>query len=176
MIPMAITDARISSAEQIAKAIGRGRLRQDVLGDAYLALVEAEAAGMSQDAAEKLVRRKCRTALRRQWGYENRTSLTAPREGIVTSNNADLWEALNALPPRQHRAVFLHFWEGRTCSEIAQEMLCSEKAVQNLIGRAFATLKDILPDKRGFLPSPMRTVNESAIQINDISGRESDET
>jgi len=176
MIPMAITDESISNAEKIAKAIGKGRFRKEVVADAHLALVEAEAAGMSKDEAEKLIRTRCRTALRRQWGYENRISSTAPRGGVPTLNHVDLWEALKALPPRQHRAVVLHFWEGLRCSEIAAEMLCSEKAAQNLIGRALATLKNILPEQRGFLPFSLRKVNESDIQISDFQRHYSEET
>jgi predicted DNA-binding protein (UPF0251 family) len=162
-MPMDITDERIARAGRIAKAIGRGRFREEVLGDAYLALVEAEANGMSPEEAERRVRDKCRNAVRRQWRYENRISFVAPKGASVATSHADLWEAIKVLPPRQYRAVVLYFWEGLSGSEIAVEMQCSRKAVENLIGRALSAIKNIFSDNRGFLPSSLRTAHRGKI-------------
>jgi hypothetical protein len=164
-----ITDERIAIASGIAKGMSRERCHDEgeVLGEAFLALVEAGLSGLSPEEAEARVRRECRNALRRQWRDENRVSFVARKGGIITApDHSDLWEGIKALPPRQYRAIHLHFWEGLEYPEVATEMGCTEKAAQNLGCRALANLQKILSGKRGLSTSRLRTASEG----KEISG------
>src|ERR1035441_3534715 len=163
-----ITDKRIAIASGIAKGMSRERCHDEgeVLGEAFLALVEAGLSGLSPEEAEARVRRECRNALRRQWRDENRVSFVARKGGATAPDHADLWEAIKALPPRQYRAIHLHFWEGLEYSEVATEMGCTEKAAQNLGCRALVNLQKILSGERGLLTSTLRTASEG----EEISG------
>jgi hypothetical protein len=59
---VSIADERIVRAAEIAGGMGRGRCHDEgeVLGEAFLALVEAEVSGLPLDEAESHIRRKCR--------------------------------------------------------------------------------------------------------------------
>ncbi len=163
-----ITDERIASVAGIAKGLSQGRCHDEseVLGEAFLALVEAEVGGLPAEEAESQIRRKCRNALRSQWREENRISFVASKAGGSAPDHLGLWESIKALPPRQYRAIVLHFWEGLEYSEVAAEMGCTEKAAQNLGCRALASLQKILSGERGLLTSTLRTASEG----EEISG------
>src|ERR1035441_2962058 len=99
-----ITDKRIAIAAGIAKGMSRERCHDEgeVIGEALLALVEAEVSGLSPEEAEAWVRRECRNALRRQWRDENRVSFVARKGGATAPDHADLWEGINAQIGRAH--------------------------------------------------------------------------
>ena len=84
----------------------------------------------------------------------------ASKAGGSAPDHLGLWESIKALPPRQYRAIVLHFWEGLEYSEVAAEMGCTEKAAQNLGCRALASLQKILSGKRGLLTPTLRTASE----------------
>jgi hypothetical protein len=163
-----ITDERIASIAEIAKEMSFGRCHDEgeVLGEAFLALIEAEAAGLLPGEAETQVRRKCRNALRRQWREENRASFVAVKRNAVAPDYTELGDAIKALPIRQRRAIDLHFFNGMEYSEVAIEMACTEKAAENLGCRALANLQQILSGERGLLTSTLRTASEG----EEISG------
>jgi DNA-directed RNA polymerase specialized sigma24 family protein len=155
-----ISDERMASVAGIARGMSRGRCADEgeVLGEAFLALVEADAAGLGPEKAEIQVRRKCRNALRRQWREESRTS--SPGRDIAEPDYTELREAIKSLPSRQCCAIELHFLEGLEYSEVAAEMSCTEKAAENLGCRALANLQKILSGKRGLLTSTLRKASE----------------
>lgn len=64
-------------------------------------------------------------------GNANPETIAAHREAVRL-----MWEALGALPPRQHTALFLKEVEGRTYREIAHVLRTSESAVETLLFRA----------------------------------------
>ena len=49
-------------------------------------------------------------------------------------------ELLSVLPEREQQIVYLRFFEGRTQSEIAEEIGISQMHVSRLLGRSLATL------------------------------------
>lgn len=53
-------------------------------------------------------------------------------------------EAVNRLPPRQRSVVILHRFEGLSHAQIAQVMECTEAAVESLLSRAYAELRQAL--------------------------------
>lgn len=60
-----------------------------------------------------------------------------PERSAVRREEADLaWQALAALPPRQHAALFLREVEGRSYREIAEALETTEAAVETLLFRA----------------------------------------
>jgi DNA-directed RNA polymerase specialized sigma24 family protein len=153
MRPVNVRDERIARVARIAKGIAPIRFRDDVLGDAYLTVVEAEAEGIPTEEAERRVRAACRNTLRRRWRDENRISFDVPKGGPAIADHPELWEAIKALRPRQYRAVVLRFWGGLSYSEIASEMHCSEKAAQNMLSRALANVKNNFLAGGGFCRS-----------------------
>ncbi len=166
---MNIPGERIDAVTRIAKGIGSGRFRDEVMGEAYLALVEAEADGCSPAEVDRRVRVRCRNIMRRQWTAENRISYVAPKGDVVTTDHTVLWEAIKGLPARQYRAVVLRFWGGLTFAEIGVEMNCSEKAAKGVVGRALGTVQNIFLGQRGFLPCCVRTDSEGEVNSREFS-------
>jgi len=58
--------------------------------------------------------------------------------------NERLAEGLRRLTERQRQAIWLRFWEGYQCKEIAVIFECSPAAVTNLMQRAFKQLRTYL--------------------------------
>lgn len=163
-----ISEECIADVERIAKGMSRGRCADEgnVLGEAFLALVQAHKDRLSPEQAEIRVRRKCRNALRRQWAAENRVSFTGtPKRDIAAPYYPELRDAIESLPSRQRRAVQLHFLEGIEYSEVATMMSCTEKAAENLGCRALANLQKLLSGERGLSASTLRTVSESGFPV-----------
>jgi RNA polymerase sigma-70 factor (ECF subfamily) len=48
----------------------------------------------------------------------------------IGSANAELWDAVRALPPRQAQVVALHYLEDRSVSQIAAILDCAEATVK----------------------------------------------
>jgi RNA polymerase sigma-70 factor (sigma-E family) len=61
----------------------------------------------------------------------------------------EAWHALLALPQRQRIAVVLRFYEDLSERETAEVMGCSASAVNSLIARSMATLRDELRGEDG---------------------------
>ena len=59
-----------------------------------------------------------------------RSETDRPGDLTIRSENADLWEAVRALPPRQAQVVALHYLEDRPVSEIAVILECAEATVK----------------------------------------------
>jgi RNA polymerase sigma-70 factor (ECF subfamily) len=55
-------------------------------------------------------------------------------------------QAVDALPERQRTAVLLHRYEGFSCREIVEVTGWSESAVESLLVRAYAKLREALSD------------------------------
>jgi RNA polymerase sigma-70 factor (sigma-E family) len=53
-----------------------------------------------------------------------------------------LWSAIGALPYRQRAAVVLRFYEDLSEQQTGQVLRCSSRAVNALVSRAMATLRD----------------------------------
>jgi RNA polymerase sigma-70 factor (sigma-E family) len=57
---------------------------------------------------------------------------------------ADLWQALQRLPPRQRAAVVLRYYEDLSERETASVLRCSVAAVKSLVGRGMQSLREQL--------------------------------
>ena len=66
-----------------------------------------------------------------------------------SGRDSDLWEALKALPPRQHTATRLYL-EGCGYEEIAQRMDTTPKSVERLLAHARTSMKEFLTHSGGF--------------------------
>ncbi|MFI6290817.1 SigE family RNA polymerase sigma factor [Nonomuraea sp. NPDC050790] len=58
-----------------------------------------------------------------------------------------LWAAVGALSPRQRAVIVLHYFEGRTLTQVAAILGCSLGAVKSQLGRALTRLR-VDPDIR----------------------------
>jgi len=141
-------DSLIDSVTVIAKGIGRGRFRDDVMGEAYLEMVAAEAEGCSREEIERRVRVQCRNSNRRQWREENRISFEIPvrmKRQVYESTDAGAIFALNraidSLPTRQRHAVNLRFRRGLAHAGIAVELGCTVRASHGVLARALESIK-----------------------------------
>jgi RNA polymerase sigma-70 factor (ECF subfamily) len=69
-----------------------------------------------------------------------------PNPLIESERSLRVQAALRSLPDRQRTAVILHRYESLSYREIAQVMEASESAVESLIMRAYAQLRERLAD------------------------------
>src|SRR4051794_3349415 len=67
-------EANKGAVLKIAKAIGRGRYRDDVISDAQMALIAGVAKGLDGENLRMYVRKQLRNTMRRLWAQDNRTA------------------------------------------------------------------------------------------------------
>ncbi|MFI6921290.1 SigE family RNA polymerase sigma factor [Nonomuraea spiralis] len=65
----------------------------------------------------------------------------------AVEDQAALWKAIATLSPRQRAVIVLHYFEGRTLTQIADILGCSLGAVKSQLGRALTRLR-VDPDIR----------------------------
>src|SRR5262245_24902338 len=84
------------------------------------------------------LRRKCleRAWLRRQTVPEPAT------ESVDVETRDDLWQAMNALPRRQRAALVLRYYEDLSEEEASRVLGCSVGALNQLVVRAKAALRE----------------------------------
>jgi len=70
----------------------------------------------------------------------------SPDPLVRAERAARVQQALDALPERQRTAVILHRYEGLSHREVAEAMNASAKAVESLLVRAYARLREELAD------------------------------
>jgi RNA polymerase sigma factor (sigma-70 family) len=73
-----------------------------------------------------------------------RRDLPAPDDGMDRDWAVVLREAVELLPPRQHRVLVLRYVHDLTLAEIARREGISKGAVQDALGRAHAQLRRLL--------------------------------
>jgi hypothetical protein len=126
-------------AEQLAKAKTAGRhYRDDVLGDAFLAVAEG---ATTRDEIENAIR----CAVIKEWTYSDRNGpICDLHEPIGPPERArfDIWGEVYRLPPRQRLAAVLVFCEGFTEEEAAKEMGCTRDTVHGYINCAIRKLRE----------------------------------
>lgn len=67
------------------------------------------------------------------------SAIDDPADSVVDDDA--LWELCGTLPLKQHAAVVLRYYEGRTDAEIAEALGCTVSTVRSQIHRALATLR-----------------------------------
>lgn len=75
---------------------------------------------------------------------EDFTILCDVQDFTCLVQNEELAAGLRRLTDRQRQAIWLRFWEGYQCQEIAAMFGCSPAAVTNLMQRAFKQLRTYL--------------------------------
>jgi hypothetical protein len=127
-------------ARQLTRAKTAGRnYRDDVLGDAFLAVVEG---ATTRDEIENAIR----CSVIKEWTYSRRNGpICDVQEPMGPPERAkfDVWGEVYRLPLRQRSAVVLVFCEGFTEAEAGKELGCTDVAVHQLIDRAIARLRKI---------------------------------
>ncbi|GAA3660448.1 hypothetical protein GCM10022224_024780 [Nonomuraea antimicrobica] len=68
-------------------------------------------------------------------------------QAAAADDRAVLWNAIGALSPRQRAVIVLHYFEGRTLTQVADIVGCSLGAVKSQLGRALTRLR-VDPDIR----------------------------
>ena len=75
---------------------------------------------------------------------KNRPLETQDQPEPIEADYSDLHSSLAKLKPKQSAAIYLSFWKKLSYTEIAQEMNCTEKEVDNLLFRAKAKLREMM--------------------------------
>ncbi|MEU4323695.1 SigE family RNA polymerase sigma factor [Nonomuraea dietziae] len=79
-----------------------------------------------------------------------------PRDAAAeVADQAAMWSAIGTLSPRQRAVVVLHYFEGRTLTQVADIVGCSLGAVKSQLSRALTRLR-VDPD--------MQTMNMERVQ------------
>jgi RNA polymerase sigma factor (sigma-70 family) len=77
----------------------------------------------------------------------------AEPEAIEPDTSADdrdqLWSAIGRLPYRQRAVLVLRYWEDLSEAQIGDVLRCSPRAVNSLLSRAKATLRDVIGRSEG---------------------------
>jgi RNA polymerase sigma-70 factor (ECF subfamily) len=67
-------------------------------------------------------------------------------EPLSHRSDSGVWEAVAGLAMPERAAVFLHYWEGMTTGEIADELTVSDRSVRRHLARARRNLRGVLND------------------------------
>jgi RNA polymerase sigma factor (sigma-70 family) len=145
----------VPRAEALARALtGDQHLAQDIAHDAFIRV--AGRFGLLRDpgAVEAYLQRAvvnlCRSHFRRM-GVERRG---LRRVGVVDTvapaapeDRDALWNAIQKLPYRQRAAVVLRFYEELSEAQAGEILRCSARAVNSLVSRAMATLRNDMEER-----------------------------
>lgn len=122
-------------------------LVQTALLKLYVAWPRVRRDGGEEAYARTIIVRAGIDESRRPWRRE-RAGLPAvdehAREPLPVEERDALFEALQALPPMQRRAVLLRHWLGLSVAETAQELGVTTGTVKSHTSRGLASLQDVL--------------------------------
>lgn len=68
----------------------------------------------------------------------------------LNDTEKELYAEVMKLPEKQKIAIYLHYFEGYTCREIAQILQCGESAVKMRLKKAREALKDRMEEVYGY--------------------------
>ncbi len=131
---------------------------EDIVQQAFLKILDAAArykpTAKFRTYLHSVVWRLCIDRYRKKKPVQAATSLDhyqadqiAPHDAVQqTETAARVRAAIDALPARQRMAVLLKHFDGLSYNEIAEAMDCTPRAVDSLLSRARAQLKDLLAD------------------------------
>jgi RNA polymerase sigma-70 factor (sigma-E family) len=144
--------------QHVGRAISLARLltgddhaAEDVAQDAFIRTAGRFAHLRQPDAFAAYLRRTvvnlCRARFRRQrvereWLSRQRPHEPTASAGVDPADRVTMWHAIEQLPWRQRAAVVLRYYEDLSQSEVAELLRCSVGAVESLLSRAMATLRE----------------------------------
>ncbi|UPK74511.1 SigE family RNA polymerase sigma factor [Nocardioidaceae bacterium SCSIO 66511] len=125
---------------------------QSAFAKAYANWRKVRRAGSPEAYVHRIVANETVTAWRRRWRHVERSSAAppdavAPGHAEAVSDRATLWEAIQALPPRQRAVVVLRYYED-----------LSEKDIAAVLGIAPGTVKSQASHGIKALRSHLQTV------------------
>lgn len=132
---------------------GDAHAAEDIAHDAFIR--SASRLGAMRDPGRfdayllRAVVNLCRSRARRhvvERAWLRREREPAPVAGPAPEERDAVWTAVLALPRRQREAVVLRFYEDLTEERVGQVLGCSAKAVNGLIDRAKAGLREALDE------------------------------
>jgi RNA polymerase sigma-70 factor (sigma-E family) len=88
-----------------------------------------------------------RRRLERAWLHRQK-ALEPTTDVVDVETRDDLWRAMNALPERQRAALVLRYYEDLSEEEAAQVLRCSVGALNQLVVRARATLRERVQEEQ----------------------------
>jgi RNA polymerase sigma factor (sigma-70 family) len=130
---------------------------EDIAHDAFLRVAgrfgDLRDAGAFGPYLRKTVVNLCHGRARRierEWRFLPRH---ADPEAIEPDTSADdrdqLWSVIRRLPYRQRAVLVLRYWEDLSEAQIGDVLRCSPRAVNSLLSRAKATLRDVIGRSEG---------------------------
>ena len=88
---------------------------------------------------------RAKSALTSPWRRRVMPLETAEQLGVAEENRA-VYAAVLALPPHYRTVIHLHYYEGFSVAEIAEQLGCAEGTVKARLHRARARLREALQD------------------------------
>ena len=88
---------------------------------------------------------RAKSALTSPWRRRVMPLETAEQLGVAEENRA-VYAAVLALPPHYRTVIHLHYYEGFSVAEIAEQLGCAEGNVKARLHRARARLREALQD------------------------------
>jgi RNA polymerase sigma factor (sigma-70 family) len=151
----------IQRARALARALtGDNQLAEDFAQDAFIATAGRFHHLRKPDAFDAYLRKavvnRCRQHFRR--ARLERESVRAfdrgaghPESGSSFEDRDELWITIQRLPYRQRAAIVLRYYEDLSESGVGEVLRCSRRAVNSLISRAMATLREQVGHERSEL-------------------------
>jgi RNA polymerase sigma-70 factor (sigma-E family) len=88
-----------------------------------------------------------RKRLERAW-LRRQKVLEPTTDDVDVETRDDLWQAMNALPERQRAALVLRYYEDLSEEEAARVLRCSVGALNQLVVRAKATIRERVQEEQ----------------------------
>ena len=130
---------------------------EDIAHDAFIRTAGRLSGLRDPSAFDAYLRRTvvnlCRARARRATIERRYVLWLAPRAVVPAPSHPEdqdvLWRALRALPQRQRAAVVLRYYEDLSEEQAADALRCSPRAVNALVSRAMASLRERISEEEG---------------------------
>lgn len=144
----------------VGRAVGLARLltgdpsaAEDIAHDAFIRVAGRFGHLREESAFEAYYRRAvvnlCKARFRRarvEREFLRRSPAPVAVEQAAAPEERDrLWSAISGLPERQRAAIVLRFYEDLSEEQVAQILRCSPRAVNSLVSRGLAQLRNTIP-------------------------------
>lgn len=134
---------------------GNRELAEDLMQEAFVRVAGRFRHLRMPDAFDAYLRRTIvnlytsqlrRTKLERAYVARHGTDPSVARETGDSASRDELWRALHTLPERQRAAIVLRFYEDLSEHQSAEVLGCSTGALNQLVVRGMATLREQIGD------------------------------